>query len=406
MKPIDLSNSNLHPFVSETFISPTHGGVLNGLTFAAKDVIDIKGQKTGCGNPTWLNSHQTATNNAEIIDILLSNGSTFSGKTVLGEFCSGSTGVNHFYGMPLNSAAPERVPGGSSSGSAAVVSAGIVDFALGTDAAGSVRVPASFCGVLGMRPSYSSISLVGIKSFAPSFDTVGILSKDIDILGHVFQILTKNQMIVHKEKPNNFYIIQDFLSMINITNRKIIEKFIRKISNILELDPTYINLSDLHPDICHPEFGISEVFKLLFCTEIWELLESWIKDVKLEFSKTTYVNFNKISALSKNDRIDLVSYRNIYKKILNNFLNSDSLLCIPTTPFIAPLRDKQYNEVNEFDYEKLRPLISLSSIGELPQINIPLKIMGRPPIGVSLLSRSNHDFFLINMVKAIIAKQI
>jgi amidase len=178
MKTVDFSNSKPHPFISETLISPTHEGVLNGLAFAAKDVIDIKGQKTSCGNPTWLEFHPNATHNAEIIDILLSNVGTFIGKTVLGEFCSGSTGVNHFYGMPQNYAAPERVPGGLSSGSASVTSAGIFDFALGTDAAGSVRVPASFCGIFGMRPSYGSIPMVGIKSFAPSFDTVGIFSKD------------------------------------------------------------------------------------------------------------------------------------------------------------------------------------------------------------------------------------
>jgi amidase len=180
-------------------IFPEHEGSLDGLTFAVKDVINIKGQKTSCGNPTWLSHHSASQQHARCIQQLLANGAKCLGKTVLGEFCSGSTGMNHFYGMPLNPKAPTRVPGGSSSGSAAIVAADIVDFALGTDSAGSVRVPASFCGVYGFRPSYGVISMEGVQSFAPSFDTVGIFARTIEIIEQVFATLSDNFL---EAKPN------------------------------------------------------------------------------------------------------------------------------------------------------------------------------------------------------------
>ncbi|MES2217241.1 MAG: amidase family protein, partial [Pseudomonadota bacterium] len=166
-------------FIKKIDVQPTKTGILDNLTFAVKDVIDIQNIKTSCGNPTWLNQQSPATVNATCVQQLLANGAICIGKTVLGEFCSGSTGVNHFYGMPPNPKAPTRVPGGSSSGSASVVAADLVDFSLGTDAAGSTRLPASFCGIYGLRPSDDAISMQGIKSFAPSFDTVGIFARDI-----------------------------------------------------------------------------------------------------------------------------------------------------------------------------------------------------------------------------------
>ncbi|MBA2655616.1 MAG: hypothetical protein H0U70_01365 [Tatlockia sp.] len=294
MQQIDFLYCDRNPFIAEIKIAPTQEGVLNKLSFAAKDIIDIKNEKSSCGNPTWLNTQKIATHNADIVDLLLANGCSFSGKTVMGEFCTGSIGVNHYYGMPKNPLAPERVPGGSSSGSASVVASGVVDFSIGTDAAGSVRVPASFCGIFGMRPSYGSISMKGVKSFSPSFDTVGIFSKNIRIIQRVFNVLTNDQMAIGNEIATNLYIIEDFMSIINIEGRHAIEKFIIDASYKLQLKPTYIKLSDIHPDITHPEIGISTIFKILFCTEIWETLKDWVNDVNLEYNDPHNLDHTKV----------------------------------------------------------------------------------------------------------------
>src|SRR5215204_7383070 len=145
-------------FVQEIEVDPTGSGPLDGLSFAVKDLIDIGGYKTGCGNPSWGDTHPPASMNAVCVEQLLDAGARCVGKTVSDELAFSLLGENHFYGTPLNPKAPERVPGGSSSGSASAVVCGLVDFALGTDTGGSVRVPANNCGVWGMRPSHGFIS--------------------------------------------------------------------------------------------------------------------------------------------------------------------------------------------------------------------------------------------------------
>src|SRR4029077_4269094 len=122
---------------------------------------------------------------AVCVEQLLAAGAHCVGKTVTDELAFSLIGENHFYGTPLNPAAPGRVPGGSSSGSASAVACGLADFALGTDTGGSVRVPASNCGLFGLRPSPGMISVAGVMPFAPTFDTVVVLTRDADVLARV-----------------------------------------------------------------------------------------------------------------------------------------------------------------------------------------------------------------------------
>ena len=389
--------------ISQVTVNPTRKGRLDNLTFAVKDVIDIKGEKTSCGNPTWLSQQLTCEVHAVCVEQLLASGATCIGKTVLGEFCSGSTGVNHFYGMPQNPKAPDRVPGGSSSGSASIVAAGTVDFSLGTDVAGSVRLPASFCGIYGMRPSYGIISMSGVKSFAPSFDTIGIFSKTIDIIDLVFETLVGKAIEKPTEKVSNFYVLEDYLKLVSPEQQKVFHKFIEESCAALQLKPIFIKLTDIHPDANDKDIGVSAIFKKILCAEIWATIGSWSKAVNLEFSKTTYVDFSYMASIDRTTLPEAYKQKELYAAKLNELLSPGSLLCIPSSPDVAPLRNKEFKQVNEFDYEKLRPLVALSSLGKLPQISIPIENKDTPPLGISLLSGYNQDCFLIHTVKKIIS---
>ena len=139
-------------------LAATGSGLLDGLNFAAKDVMDIAGSTTGFGQPSWLKTHQPAHASATVIDLLLAAGANLVGRTITDELSYSLSGENMHYGTPLNPNDPERIAGGSSSGSVSAVAGGLVDFALGTDCAGSVRLPASYCGVLGIRPSHAHVS--------------------------------------------------------------------------------------------------------------------------------------------------------------------------------------------------------------------------------------------------------
>ena len=153
-------------------------GALAGRRFAVKDVFEVAGRVACFGNPTWLATHAPAAATAPALRALMGAGAHLAGYTVTDELAFSLTGVNAFYGTPVNPASPGRVPGGSSSGSASAVAGGLCDFALGTDTGGSVRVPASHCGVFGFRPSHGAIPLTGVLPFAPRFDTVGWFARD------------------------------------------------------------------------------------------------------------------------------------------------------------------------------------------------------------------------------------
>ena len=202
---ITVAQSNA--FVTTFDLSPTDSGPLDGLRFAVKDTIDVAGFKTGCGNPTWRDSHPAAVVHAVCVEQLLRAGARCVGKTISDELAFSLLGENHFYGTPLNPHAPDRVPGGSSSGSASAVACGLVDFALGTDTGGSTRVPASNCGIWGFRPSHGFVSVAGVNPLAPSFDTVGILARSADVLAKVGLVLLAGAP-VSSSKPATIYLIR------------------------------------------------------------------------------------------------------------------------------------------------------------------------------------------------------
>src|SRR4051794_2254127 len=195
MRQPEQAESASQAFVETLRMGPYSAGPLDGLTFAVKDLIDIAGRSTGCGNPHWRDSHPRAEANAVCAEQLLAGGAACVGKTVTDELAFSLLGENHFYGTPLNPAAPNRVPGGSSSGSASAVACGLVDFALGTDTGGSVRVPASNCGIWGWRPSHGLISVAGVMPFAPTLDTVGVFARSAELLQRVAQVLLATDII-------------------------------------------------------------------------------------------------------------------------------------------------------------------------------------------------------------------
>ena len=163
-------------------------GPLADTTFAVKDLFDVAGAPTACGNRDRLRDGGPAVTTAPSVLAPLAAGALLVGKTHTDEVACGMFGENDDFGTPINPAAPDRVPGGSSSGSAVAVAAGFCDFALGTDTGGSIRVPASFCGTVGLRTTFGRIPAAGIMAMAPSFDSVGLLARDGETLRRVAEV--------------------------------------------------------------------------------------------------------------------------------------------------------------------------------------------------------------------------
>ena len=387
----------------ETFnINPKGSGALNGLRFAVKDIIDIEGYQTSCGNPYWRDSHPVAVANAVCIDQLLYTGGQCIGKTVTDELAFSLDGENFFYGTPLNPKSPERVPGGSSSGSASAVACGLVDFAIGTDTGGSVRVPASNCGIFGMRPSHGFISVAGVNPFAPTFDTVGVFARSSDMLAKVASVLlacdvpsTVEVGTVHVVKEA--FAIAD-LEVVGALSAPIEQ--LRRISGdkVKEMSLLEINsdaqLSDLQTWL--------NTHSTIQWAEIWSCLGSWIEYLKPEFGPRIKRNFELTKNLDRGKILEAIRRREVYFRSLKSFLRNNDLLCIPTAPSVAPLKGSLGNDRTTCSYyPRALSLTSIAGIGRLPQVTLPLADVHGAPIGLSLLASHGQDAFLLGVVQMV-----
>ncbi|MFD0636555.1 amidase family protein [Catenulispora yoronensis] len=158
------------------------GGPLGGVRLAVKDVLDVAGLPTGAGHPRWLATHDVPARDATAVARLRAAGATVVGKTHTDELAYSLGGTSRHYGAAPNPAAPDRLTGGSSGGAASAVAGGLADLSLATDTAGSIRIPASYCGLYGLRPTHGRVPADGIVPLAPSFDVAGLLTRRLELL--------------------------------------------------------------------------------------------------------------------------------------------------------------------------------------------------------------------------------
>lgn len=391
-------------FVETFVLEPKSEGILSGLRFAAKDLIDIAGHKTSCGNPTWRDTHPEAVVNAVCVDQLLLEGATCAGKTVTDELAFALIGENFFYGTPLNPKAPDRVPGGSSSGSASAVACGLVDFALGTDTGGSVRVPASNCGIFGYRPTHGAISVAGVNPFAPGFDTVGVLAQSPDVLARAASVL------VGCDIPSNpgvgtIHVLEDAFSIIDPDVR---EALSRPLKLMERLFPGRVQTARLE-EIVQEGAGRGlrnwyETYGAIQWAEIWSCLGSWVEAAKPQFGPTIAKSFELVRNYDRKDLEEAIRRRERYYQALREFLGPADLLCLPTAPTPAPLKGSVGHDRTTGDYyPRALSLTAIAGICGLPQVSLPLADVNGIPVGLSLVAAHGGDRFLLPMVESISA---
>lgn len=410
MKDSTITIERSGAFVETFELGPaSEHGPLSGLRFAVKDLIDIAGHKTGCGNPAWRDTHPPARSHAVCVEQLLAAGATCLGKTVTDELAFSLVGENHFYGTPLNAAAPGRVPGGSSSGSASAVSYGLVDFAIGTDTGGSVRVPASNCGVWGYRPSHGFISVAGVMPFAPTFDTVGVLARSTEVMARAAKVLLGARVDEpgdrgnKDERPVSFLVARDAFEMAEPAARAEHEKAIALFQSRLGYPVRDASVSEL---VGCPLSELYDTYRPLQWAEIESSLGSWIEEQKPQFGPATTKNFELVRALDRKLIKDAVERREKYYLSMRKALRPRDLLCIPTTPTPAPIKGSLGVDQRSGDYyRKALALTSIAGVCRLPQVSMPLSAAaveeGFAPVGLSLLGRFGEDEFLLGLAREI-----
>jgi amidase len=367
-------------------LEPTGKGLLEGLTFAAKDLIDVVGSRTGGGNPDWLASQSVAATSAPVVDDARAGGARLVGKTVTDELAFSLEGANAHYGTPLNPACPERLPGGSSSGSAVAVAAGLVDFALGTDTGGSVRVPASFTGVFGFRPSHGRVSTQGVIAFAPSYDTVGWFARDAGVLGRVGDTLLDGSAEV---SVGRLALVRDAFAMADADCAPLLEAEARSWGTIEE-----VTVFD------GAQAQWLECYRVLQGAEIWEHLGPWITAKRPVFGPSIAPRFADAATIPAPTVVHYREVRGTITKLLQRLTSDGTGLIIPTTPGRALAKSASPAEISSF-YRTALPLNAIAGHAGLPQVTLPIARIEGCPLGLSIVGPRGADRALLRLAKTL-----
>ncbi|KAA8541355.1 hypothetical protein F0562_025326 [Nyssa sinensis] len=366
---------------------------LTGLSFAVSDIFDVDGFVTGFGNLDWARTHESASRTSPVVSSLIDGGATCVGKTVVDEMAYGISGENKHYGTPTNPAAPTRVPGGSSSGAAVAVATNLVDFSLGIDTVGGVRVPAGYCGIIGFRPSHGAVSHMGIIPVSTSLDAVGWFAKDPNILRRVGHVLLQVPFAVQRN-PRNIIIADDCFQLLKIpvdrvaqvvvkTTEKLFGRQVLKHENLGDyLDSKVPSLRTFHSKKSNGEVKSSSM-------RLLANVMRFVKRHEFKHNHEEWINSRLITA---------TAIRNEMRSALNSLLKDDRILVIPTIADPPPKLGGK--EILSEDYLiRAFSLLSLASMSGCCQVTVPLGSHDKCPVSVSLLARHGGDRFLLDAVQ-------
>ena len=359
-------------------------GLLNGLKFLVKDMCDIKGLKTSCGNPDFFNNCNPANDYAPFLKNILNEGASLNGITVCDEFFYSLIGENKHYGTPVNLNANGCVPGGSSSGSAAALTTDLYDFSIGSDTGGSVRIPASFCGLIGMRPTHNRINTKGVYPMAPSFDTVGWFANNVGIFQKVGEVLLDK---VDKSDINfrQFVIAEDLLELCDAAVQENFNNYIK--NNLPGIDKN--RLSNISKDI------IADNFRVLQGNEVKINVIPWIEKNKPKISPEIKSRIDMASKITDIEVSKALTFRENLIDEIKKSLPEGTIAVFPTAPFSAP-KSGQDDESLGFYRKRLMQLTSIAGMTSRPQISIPKLKDKTGPVGISLLGWQYSDEILLN----------
>lgn len=372
-------------------IPRAESGPLSGLRFAVKDLFDVAGYPTGCGHPQWPGRDEARTETASVVTSLLDAGAECLGKTVTDEIAFSLTGRNAHYGTPINPAAPDRVPGGSSSGSAVATAAGLVDFALGTDTAGSIRVPASYCGLFGIRPTHGRLSLDHCMPLAPSYDTVGWFARTGRDLQAVGDVLLEAD---HAPPAPFCLVVSTAIDYLDADTRPGFDEAIRIVVPHFRRVFSAIDMLLMEED-----WGLT--FRITQASEVWKAMAPWIE----EHNPTLGPGIRERMDWARSLTEDEIAFHNDRRATIQTQLRArigdDMVLLVPTAPSAAPLLSVPDADLEDYR-KRLIALSCLAGLAGLPQVTMPLaRTRDGAPVGLSLIGAPGADRTLLALAATI-----
>lgn len=373
-------------------------GPLAGLTFAVKDVFDVAGHATGAGNPAWLATHPIPQRSSPLVERLLDAGATLVGKTLTDELAYSIHGANAHYGTPRNVRAPGRVPGGSSSGSAAAVAAGLVDFALGTDTGGSTRVPASYCGLWGLRTTHDALPRAAMVPLQPGFDTPTWLAHDGATFERVAEVLLPPSRVARFTRA---LLLEDVLEQAD----PVFHARARQVHAALARRMDAVG-TRLAPDGTLDDWRATYV--ALAAHEAWQVHGAWIDAAQPVFAPAIAGRWAQAraaagapagAALIEAARVAQAAVRGAVRTLLGE----SSVAVLPSAASVAPLLDASEDEIDRVRARTFN-ITCIAGLAGLPQVSIPGLTLDGLPIGISLLGPAGSDRALVRLAVEIAAE--
>lgn len=383
----------MSPFVPGTSvrIEGRPGGPLAGLTFAAKDLFDVAGHPTGGGNPDWARQNPIPARHAWAVQALLDAGGTLIGKTITDEVSLGILGENAFDGTPLNPAAPGHVPGGSSSGSASAVAQGLCDAALGTDTGGSVRVPASFCGLYGIRPTHGRLDVTGMLPQAPSSDTTGWFARDAATFARVSATLLQEE--TPRVLPTRLIVATDAFGFAEPATAAALEPLVARLKRLIP---------DWREETMAPQ-GLSvwgRAQRSLQPIEAWDTFRGWVERDNPRFAFSVAKQLILGAMTPEADRSWAALMRQEVRGRLRHLLPPGTVLAMPTTPFPAPQAGLPAPVLTPIR-DQILCLCAQGGLAGHPQLSVPGALAEGRPVGLSLLAARGADALLVRTALAL-----
>ncbi|TQM99487.1 amidase [Acidovorax temperans] len=370
------------------------GGPLAGLRFAAKDLFDVAGNPTGAGNPTWLATHPVPTAHSPVVAQLLQAGATLMGKVITDELAYSLHGDNAHYGTPLNSRYPGRVTGGSSSGSAAAVAAGLVDFALGTDTGGSTRVPASYCGLWGLRTTHGLLSGEGLVPLHPRFDTPTWLTSDGAVFERVGQVL----LPASRWRATRLLLPLDAWALAD-------ELFAEPLARARDALAALIGAPPQDLTIAGDE-GLGawrQTYATAGAFEGWQVHGPWITQALPVFAPAIAARWQAASQVTAEAAATARAAQGRISEHVRGLLGDNGLILLPSAASLAPLRDADPASVDAIRLRTMA-ITCIAGLSGLPQVSLPVRTAGGDTLGLSLLGPAGSDLALIGLARRLHAQ--
>ncbi|MFC4274367.1 amidase [Achromobacter aloeverae] len=371
-------------------VGPTGSGPLDGLGFAAKDLYDVTGHRTGAGNPDWLRTHPPATQTSPLVAGLLDAGAALHGKVITDELAYSIQGENMHYGTPRNTRAPDRVCGGSSSGSAAAVAGGLVDFALGSDTGGSTRVPASYCGLWGLRTTHGLLSTQHVVPLSPLFDTLTWLAARDAVFTRVGDVLLGPPREVSWREA---IVLTDACAQAD----PVFGPLVDAVAGALQSAGLPVARA---PASCTDLETWRRAYVTVSAYDAWQTHRDWITREQPAFAPAIAGRWRAAAAIRAGEAAEAGAVQARLRAEVRELLGADRVAVLPSASSAAIARNADPAAVDAIRTQTFR-ITSIAGLAGLPQVNIPFIGGDGLPAGISLLGPAGSDAALIRLAVSV-----